>query len=40
MPALTQLNYPALLHDKSYINGKWVDAKSGKTQPVYSTSID
>ncbi|WFD38144.1 uncharacterized protein MJAP1_001092 [Malassezia japonica] len=31
-----KLNYPALLHDKSYINGKWVDAKSGKTQPVYN----
>ncbi|WFD42866.1 hypothetical protein MPSI1_001516 [Malassezia psittaci] len=29
-----KLNYPALLRTESYINGKWVKAKSGKTQKV------
>lgn len=33
---LTQLNCPTLLRSDAYINGEWVQAKTGKTQKVIS----
>jgi hypothetical protein len=34
-----QLNDPSLLKDKTYVNGEWIGAKSGKTFEVHGTYI-
>ena len=35
---LSQLNDPSLFKQQAFINGKWVDAKSGQTFDVYGTT--
>ena len=35
-----QLKNPALFKDKSYVNGEWVEAKSGKQFEVVGLFID
>ena len=35
-----QLANPALVHEKSYIDGKWVNALNGQTQPVYNKATN
>ena len=35
-----QLANPALVHEKSYIDGKWVNALNGQTQHVYNKATN
>ena len=35
-----QLANPVLVHEKSYIDGKWVNALNGQTQPVYNKATN
>ena len=36
---LPQLNDPSLFKDKTYVNGEWIGAKSGKTFEVHGTTM-
>lgn len=35
----TQLNDPSLLKTQTYVNGEWIDAKSGKTFEVFGAAL-